>query len=375
MSTSTLMAAAGRLADQYVSRHQPLNHEWEHEPGIFLRGLADLYGYTEKPAYLKFLVDSLSPLIAEDGTIAGYDPLTYELDNIVPGRALFALYDATGDEKYRLAADALARQLDTHPITSFGSLLHKKIFPEILFIDSIYMGMPFLAEYEARFGRQRFDRVADNILTAFSLNFRADKGLMLHGYDAKKSEIWANPETGNSGTFWGRGMGWYTLGIVEVLDHLPADFPRRSDILQVLSQLLEGVVRWQADNGVWYQVIDQPGREGNYYEASASAMFTAALAKSVQKGYVPRSFEAAALKAGKGLVDVFVRTDKDGTLTLTGTCASGGLGVKDYRNGSFESYACEPTRDNDLKGLGVLMMAAVAVERLQSPAGEAGGRR
>lgn len=360
---STLTAKGYRLADGFVANHAPLSEHWEHEPGIFLRGLGDLYEHSGKDSYLSFLRASLDPLIDEEGRIQGYDPQAYELDNIVPGRALFTLWRATGDERYRKALLSLKDQMDTHPRASFGNYLHKKIFPEIIFIDSIYMGMPFLAEYESLFGQGNYDTVLDNILTAYRYNHKPDTGLLVHGYDAKKSEIWADPKTGNSRTFWGRGLGWYTVGLIEVLDFVPEQYPHRRQALDILTGLLDSVLRYQDKNGVCHQVIDQPERAGNYPEASASAMFTYALAKAVNRGYLPASYAAHARRAYQGLLDAFV-IERDGQLVLTGTCASGGLGVKDYRNGSFESYACEATRDNDLKGLGVFLMATAQADML-----------
>jgi unsaturated rhamnogalacturonyl hydrolase len=128
---------------------------------------------------------------------------------------------------------------------------------------------------------------------------------------------------------------------------------------------MKGVVDVQDETGVWWQVLDKGHLEGNYLEASVSSMFTYSLAKGVRLGFLDESYKDKALKAYDGLVEQFIEEDPDGEVHLVGTCKSGGLGVKDYRDGSFESYVCEETGVDDHKGVGAFLMAAVQVELLK----------
>lgn len=360
---STLSATGHSVADGFVKGHAPLSDKWDHEYGVLLRGLADLYSATGNDAYLRFVRDSLDPLISEDGSIRSYHLEAYEMDNIVSGRALLSLYREDKTPKYRKTLDFIRGQFDSHPKASFGNYLHKGELTEMLLIESIYMGMPFLAEYESSFGSGDFEDVYHNILTAYRLNYREAEGLMVHGYDASKSHIWADPDTGLSGSFWGRGLGWYVVGCIETLDYLPRDDPRTQEVRDMLGRLLKNLLKYQHASGSWYQVIDQGDRQGNYLEASASAMFTYALCKGISEGYVEASYKPHARRAYEGLIKNFV-VERGGTYTLVGTCASGGLGGKAYRDGSFASYACEATKDDDLKGLGVLFMATAAFDKM-----------
>lgn len=360
---STASQQAHRLLKHYVSTHAPLDDKWDHEYGVLLRGLMDLYQQSGEAALLDFTRRSLDPLIDGEGTIRGYRMDDYEMDNIISGRALLSLYRLSGDPRYEKAARLLRKQFDSHPKSSFGTFLHKKALKEILLIDSTYMGMPFLAEFESLLGTGDYASVCHSILTAYRLNYDAARGLLTQGYDATRSQDWADPVTGRSASLWGRGLGWYLVGCVEVLDYLPADRPEHKEIRELLAQLLKGVLKLQDASGAWYQVLDQGGREGNYLEASASGMFTYCLLKALRKGYLDASFRPQALKAYEGLVNTFVKED-GGSLKLVGTCASAGLGGKPGRDGSFQSYAREATRDNDLKGLGVLGMATAALEAL-----------
>ena len=116
---------------------------------------------------------------------------------------------------------------------------------------------------------------------------------------------------------------------------------------------------------MWYQVLDAPGREGNYLEGTASAMFVYSLLRGVRMGVLDQSYLNAALTGWNGLLKHLVRIGKDGSVTLTKCCAVAGLGGdKNYRDGSFEYYISEPIRDNDAKGVGPFINACLEMERL-----------
>lgn len=110
------------------------------------------------------------------------------------------------------------------------------------------------------------------------------------GWDDKKIQDWANRTTGCSSNFWGRSIGWYGLALVDTLDFFPTNHPARADIIATLQKLCAGVVKHQdPSSGMWWQVVDQGNRQGNYLEATASAMFVYTLAKGVNKNYLPRA--------------------------------------------------------------------------------------
>lgn len=352
-----------QLADDFISSHPLLCDKWDHEYGVALLGIMLLYETNGKRAHFDFVKNSLDPQIDDHGNIPDYNKEAYEVDSIVSGRALLRLYQKSGNEKYKLAAENLRDQFRTHPKASFGNFLHKRNMNEILLIDGIYMGMPFLAEYEAALGSSDFGEVFGNLLTAYRLNYDKESGLMVHGYDATKSRPWADPSTGRSSALWGRGLGWFVVACVDVLDHLPPNYASTVEISRILKELLQNVLRYQHKTGSWFQILDEGEREGNYLEASASAMFTYALCKAISTGRIDESFRANAEQAYNGLLHNFL-AERNGRYTLVGTCASAGLEGKPYRNGSFESYACEPTRDNDLKGVGAFFMATAAFDRL-----------
>jgi unsaturated rhamnogalacturonyl hydrolase len=155
------------------------------------------------------------------------------------------------------------------------------------------------------------------------------------------------------------------MGIVEVLDFMPADTPGREQMIKILRDLYEVLPRYRdPETGMWYQVLDQPGREGNYVEATCSAMFTCVMLKGVRKGYLDASLADMARGTYRDLIKTFIREDADGVISLTRCCEVGGLGGKQNRDGSFEYYLSEPVRDNDPKGVGPFIWASLEHEGL-----------
>jgi unsaturated rhamnogalacturonyl hydrolase len=194
-------------------------------------------------------------------------------------------------------------------------------------------------------------------------------GLFYHGWDAAKIQPWANPATGCSSNFWGRAIGWYAMAMVDTLDYFPTNQPERSEIISTFQKLCRGIVKYQdAKTGLWSQVMDQGDRCGNYLEATASAMFVYALAKGVNRGYLPGEDAPVAAKGFDGIIKNLMVDDGNGKWSLTHCCSVAGLGFANSkgrsRDGSFDYYVNEPVIANDLKGIGPFILAGIQVQRL-----------
>jgi unsaturated rhamnogalacturonyl hydrolase len=339
---------------------------WAYETGVFLKGLEALWMRTGDVKYFEYLKAVMDSYLAPDGSISTYKPEDYNLDNINCGKVLLTLFEKTGDEKYRKAALLLMKQLESQPRTREGGFWHKQIYPYQMWLDGIYMASPFLAQFSRMFDRPAgFDEVASQILWIESHTRDARTGLLYHGWDESKAQEWADPKTGLSKSFWGRAMGWYAMGIVDVLDFMPEKHPRRKALIGVLRRLSTAVTSYQdGATGLWYQVVDQGKRDKNYLEASASSMFVYALAKGARKGYLGKEYAAVARKGYEGLVKHLIRTDADGSVHLTQICSVAGLGGPQKRNGTFEYYVSEPVVANDLKGVGAFLMAGMEIDQL-----------
>ena len=295
-----------------------------------------------------------------------YEPATFKLDDIAPGRLMFLLAGATEDAKYLHAAEELTGQFKGQPRTADGGFWHKQVYPHQMWLDGIFMGCPFLAEAGATFHKpEYFDEAAKQILTIAAHTKDAKTGLFYHGWDESKSEKWANPQTGDSANFWGRGDGWFAAGIVETLENLPADHPQRGALIAVLRDLARAIASVQdPETHVWWQVLDQGGKEGNYLESSASGMFVYALAKGADKGYLDAKYLEVAKSGYAGILKQFVEVDAGtGVVTLKDTCLVAGVGGKPYRDGTYGYYVHEAKGSNDPKGEGPFILASLEFEQ------------
>jgi unsaturated rhamnogalacturonyl hydrolase len=314
--------------------------------------------------YWRFVKDTTDLFIEPDGNIRSYRREEYNLDQINPGKVLFPLYEVTREERYKQAIVRLRQQLADHPRTQSGGFWHKQIYPYQMWLDGIYMAAPFYAQYARAFDEPAaFDDIAHQIILVEQHTRDPETGLLYHAWDESKQQRWANPETGCAPHFWGRAMGWYAMAIVDVLDYFPDNHAQRDTIIAILNRMAEAVAKVQDQaTGLWYQVLDQGQREGNYLESSASCMFVYALAKGVRNGYLPDHFSAVARKGYEGIVQEFITVDAAGLVSLEKTCAVAGLGGNPYRDGSFEYYVGERVATNDYKGVGPFILASLEME-------------
>ena len=338
--------------------------KWEYTQGLVLKAILQVWQATGDEKYFQYVKTYYDQFIDNDGNIMTYKLEDYNIDRINPGKVLFMLYQKTGDEKFKKAIFLLRKQMQTHPRTSEGGFWHKKIYPHQMWLDGIYMASPFLAEFAKTFNEPAlFDDVTNQIIL-MEKHARDEKtGLLYHGWDESRQQRWANPETGRSPNFWGRAMGWYSMALVDVLDFLPTDHAKRPDVIAILQRLATAIANFQdAETGLWYQVVDKAGKEGNYLESSASSMFAYALAKAVRHGYVDESFRTVARKGYDGILKHFIEVDEGGEVQIHKGCSVAGLGGEPYRDGSYEYYIGEKIRSNDPKAVGPFILASLEFE-------------
>jgi unsaturated rhamnogalacturonyl hydrolase len=341
---------------------------WVYETGFFLKGVEQVWRQTGDDKYFAYLKKVVDSYVEPDGTIKTYEMEEYNIDHVNPGKLLLTLYNVTHEEKYKQAAFSVMQQLETHPRTKEGGFWHKKIYPWQMWLDGIYMGSPFYAEFSKMFDRPAgLDDVANQIIFIANHTHDPNTGLFYHGWDESKQQKWANPVTGCSPHFWGRAMGWYAMGIVDVLDFLPTDHPQKEKILAIFRDLSAAIVKYQdQETGLWHQVMDQGKRDGNYLEASASAMFVYAMAKAIRRSFLSAEYLPAIKKGYQGMIKHLIKENADGTIDLTQVCQVAGLGGKPYRDGSYEYYISTPVVSNDLKGVGAFIMASVEMESMDN---------
>ena len=348
-----------------MRRHPVVHEEWDYTAGLILLGVDRVADKTGDSRYRDYVRRNMDRVVNPDGTIRTYELEEFNLDQINQGRLLFALHERTGDSRYRRAAELLREQLRRQPRTREGGFWHKQIYPHQMWLDGLYMAGPFYAQFARTFGDTAgFDDVARQLLLVARHTRDAKTGLLYHGWDESRTQIWADKETGQSPNFWGRAMGWYLMALVDVLDFLPERHRDREAIGRILRETADAVARVQDPlTGLWYQVLDQPSRSGNYLEASASSMFVYALAKGARRGWLEPRHRAVAERGFDGLVRHLVTVGADGLVSLNGICQVAGLGGKQQRDGSFRYYISEPVVANDHKGVGAFLLAAVELDR------------
>jgi unsaturated rhamnogalacturonyl hydrolase len=353
-----------RMAESVIDRNPVLMDRWHYELGLVMEAFERLWEHTGDERYYDYLKQNLDQFIQADGSIETYDLEDYNLDQIASGKLLFVLYERTGDERYRRAADTLRKQLREHPRTSEGGFWHKKVYPYQLWLDGVYMAGPFLARYGVDFNdAEAIDEITHEILLVARYMRDPQTGLYYHGWDESREQLWADSITGLSKNFWGRGMGWFGMALVDVLDYLPREHEDRDEILRILRRFADAVVKVQDPvTGLWYQVLDQPQRPENYLEASASNMLIYMLAKGVRQDYLAAEYLDVARRAYDGVISSLIEVDDEGRVNLDGTVSVGGLGGKNQRDGSFEYYMSEPIHLNDNKGVGPFIMASLELE-------------
>ncbi len=365
---------SARLADTLMNRiwvddgnPAGIPKSWTYEQGVQLKAVEQMWYATGDPKYFNFIRSGMDFWFDKDGNLK-YDGDEYNIDHVTPGRALMTLYRVTNDEKYKKAIEQIRAQLKTHPRTKEGGFWHKKIYPNQMWLDGLYMGEPFYAEYSMVWNEDNWNDIANQFVWMETHARDKKTGLLYHGWDESKSQKWANKDTGLSPHVWGRAMGWYAIALVDVLDSFPKNNPRRAELVAILNREAEAITKYQDKDGLWWDIVDMPNKGKNYHESSASAMFVYALAKGVRQGNLPDKYLATANKGWAGIKKEFIKETPDGNLNWEGTVSVSGLGGNPYRDGSFDYYMSEKLRTNDAKGLGPAVMAAIEMESL------AGGR-
>lgn len=339
--------------------------KWAYDQGVILEGIDGIWKKTGNGIYFSYLQKSMDFFVTKEGQINRYKQTDYNIDNIKNGRSLLTLYKVTGQQKYFKAATLLWEQLGKQPRTKEGGFWHKKIYPNQMWLDGLYMAEPFYAEYAALIKDEKaFDDIANQFIYMEKNSYDQKTGLLYHGWDESKKEQWANKTTGTSPNFWGRAMGWYGMALADALDYFPEDHPKRKALLDIYNRLAIAISKYQdSKSGLWYDILDQPAKKGNYPEASASSMFVYTIAKGIRKGYLDDRYLQVAKKGFTGIEKSFIVPGaKAGQVNLNGTVSVSGLGGQPYRDGSYEYYISEKVITNDPKGVGAFLLAANEME-------------
>ncbi|KAL4994393.1 glycosyl hydrolase [Aspergillus recurvatus] len=351
------------LAQSFFSKGVVLsrNYAW----AVLYTGVEYAYNKTGDPAYFDYIKTQIDGVLNDDGSLVEPVTETLSLDDIRIGRNFLYLWTVTGDEKYKIAAEGLRKQLDFTPRNPDGGFWHRKpTYPDQMWLDGLYMASNFYAQWTSWF--QPNNKTAwDDIILQYDLieahTRDAETGLLFHGYDASGVAVWADPVTGASPHIWSRAVGWYFVSLVELLEYFPKSHPGYKRTLKRYQSLAKAVKESQDESGGWWLIQDPPypSDPRNYIESSGSAMFTYALLRGIRKGFIPaKEYKRVALDGYSLLENEFISHNANGTLNWEGTVQVGSLSG----NATFEYYVSVPVVQNDYKGAGPFIYASYELE-------------
>lgn len=355
---NTVLARSDSLI-YYVDR----SPKWAYDVA-FLGMAIDRLGNTDA-RYSRYMENWVDHFVKPDGSVTDYKLKEYNLDRIFPGRDVITVYKRHPNPKYKIALGNFIEQLKTQPKTNSGGYWHKKIYPSQMWLDGIFMASTFMAQYAKEFNKTEwFDIACNQTKIIYSKTLDPESGLLMHAWDESRSQKWCDTTTGKSHYPWSRATGWYVLAIEDILEYLPENHPDRAVLISILQKTCEALLKVRdPKTGLWFQVLNYGGREGNYLEGSGSAMFTYAFARGAHKGYLDGKFLAIANNAFDSLIKELITVDENGLVTMHNICGGCGLGGNPYRDGSYKYYVTEKRIDNDTKGVAPFIMAAIELNR------------
>ncbi|MDD3321052.1 MAG: glycoside hydrolase family 88 protein [Paludibacter sp.] len=334
---------------------------WNYAQALEAKAFFQIFTFTADKKYFDYVHDFTNKLVNDSGEIISYELSKHNIDNLNGGNILIDVYNITKEDKYLKAIQQLRKQLDTQPRVSEGAFWHKSVYPHQVWLDGLYMGSPFYAKQAYTFHQTSdFDDVVKQFIVCDKYTLDPKTGLNFHGWDESRTQIWANSQTGQSPNFWSRSIGWYVMAIVDVLDYLPENHPQRPEMIKILKRVCTSLLPYQdKKTGLWYQVTNFPNRKGNYLESTGTTMFIYAMAKGANKGSLPKKFRKIAENSFRKFTKNCTIINEDGTTTITRSCIVAGLGGSKNRDGSFEYYISEPTRNDDPKAIGPFILAGL----------------
>jgi unsaturated rhamnogalacturonyl hydrolase len=337
--------------------------KWDYDVA-FLGMAVDKLGNIN-PRYSKYMEDWVNYFVHPDGSVTDYSINEYNLDRIFPGRDVITVYERHPDPKYKIALDNFIEQLETQPKTNSGGYWHKEIYPWQMWLDGIFMASTYMAQYAKVFNAAEWlDVATTQTKMIYEKTLDPATGLLMHAWDESRQQKWCDPATGQSHYPWSRAMGWYTMAVMDILDYLPADHPDRKDLINIMQKTCDALLKVRdPKSGIWYQVLNQDGREGNYLEGSGSAMYIYVFAKGARLGYLDAKYRNIANSAFDEFIKQLVTVDDNGLVTIHNICGGCGLGGNPYRDGSYEYYINEKRFDNDTKGVAPFILASIELDR------------
>lgn len=370
---------ADRIARDYIEKiilpSEPLAPIWNRENFVFkkiskwnyidncmMRAVIMLYELTGNTDFYDYAVRFTDTYIGENGDIPTMNISDFNLDNICGGRNLIWLFRKTHDKKYLNASEKLFSQIENQPRLSTGNFWHKAIYPYQIWLDGIYMAMPFMAVY-AEFSRKYslWDDIYNQLENIHRLMRDDMTGLYFHGYDEKRIQCWADKITGLSSEFWLRSIGWFCAGLADLCGDVPENNRLYELSAEMLSGLLKSLSEYAVSDGMLYQLPIKSDVTGNYPETSGTLLFAYSAVKSAGMGISDKTISGAGIKAFDTVTEKYI--EYQDIPVLNNICLMAGLGGSEHRDGTEKYYLSEKIVSNDAKGIAPYLMAYAEIKK------------
>ncbi|MCL2244817.1 MAG: glycoside hydrolase family 88 protein [Treponema sp.] len=339
---------ADTIIRKFPASELPPKNRFHYHQGVFLSGVERTYILSGNRKYYNYIKDWMDYYIDDNGKIR-FDENERQFDDMQPSIMLFNLYKETKDERYKKVLDDFSSIVDTWPTNARGGFWHKYIRPNQMWLDGLYMIGPYCVMYAHYFNKPYFHEKIFRQMNLMRCNMTDPKtGLLYHAWDDSKVIDWCDKTTGLSPEFWGRAIGWYAVAVMDILDYIPQNDPRRHEFISAAIDIINALTRFQdEESGLWFQVVDKGDTAGNWLETSCSCLYTYAIAKAVKKGLLHKSYAKYIHHSYKGIINSLKFMEED--LIISNICI--GTGVGDY-----QFYINRPTAENDLHGMGAFLL-------------------
>lgn len=348
--------------ENFVFRKKP---KWNYIDNCMIKAVIALYEITDNKKLLDYAVRFTDFYIGTDGSIPTMNISDFNLDNINGGKNLLYLFCKTGCEKYRTALGKINSQLESQPRLENGNFWHKAIYPYQIWLDGIYMALPFMAEYAEISGDfSVYDDIFSQLENVRKIMRDEKTGLYFHGYDEKRSQYWADSETGLSSEIWLRSVGWFCAGLADLCGTVHKNEKLYTICADMLSGLLDALSACTNPDGTLCQLPLKPHLSDNYTETSGTLLFTYSAVKSANLGISGNNILCAGLEAFDSVTEKYIVYDD--IPILKNICLVAGLGGNTRRDGSERYYLSEKIVENDAKGIAPYLMAYSEIKKRQS---------
>lgn len=382
--------------NRFLTPTSTRNVTWDYVPGLVAKGIIMAWEQYKNEPWSAYYFTGIQDYADNVTMHLGAS----NIDDLNAGKIFFELYrgalekgQTTKAASYKANITTCRNTLkSTHTrisssLPGTGGFWHKAQYVNQMWLDGLYMGPALYAEWQGNFGLElgeadnnaSWNDIALQFDTIFKYTWDAQKKLNYHAWSAEPlnnaSKYWADPVTGRSLEFWGRGVGWFFAALVDVLEHMPANHPARTRLVNYTILVADGLKdRQDTASGCWYQLLQYDNTKkgtdcnvNNYLESSASSMFTYSYLKGIRLGILDKNMYApVAEKAYKGLIETFVEEEGNGKIKLIQSCESAGL--SSTRKGDANYYLCgsDVAIHNNTEGkvLGPFIMASLEYETM-----------